>query len=189
MKPQYIDADLHGDGYRFGTIDLTAHGYNTAYKNFDYVRQPIKQSEVEQWQSQGYTHTEYTGVMYDSRNTMPDWVLSLGKAFYGLESHNCGYVLYAMNTGEIMPEHVDHYETYTRVFDVNPEHIVRTLVFLDKWSPGHYFDIGGTTRLPWRPGDFCQWTPHTPHSASNIGTKTRYTLQITGVVHGKGLEV
>ena len=189
MSITYHTQGLYQSGYRFGNIDLDTHGYDTQYRHFDYVRQPIKQSEIDTWQSQGYTHTEYAGVMYDSTNPMPKWVLSLGKAFYGFESDKCGYVLYAMNTGEIMPEHTDHYETYERVFSVNRNNIMRTLVFLDNWSPGHYFDIGGTTRLPWKAGDFAQWTADTPHSASNIGIKTRYTLQITGVLSGKRSEV
>ena len=187
MMPQYTTQGLYEKGYRFGNIDLLAHGYDTQYREFDYVRQPIKQSEIDVWQEQGYTHKQYAGVMYDSTNPMPKWVLSLGKAFYGLDHDKCGYVIYAMNTGEIMPEHIDHYETYERVFDVKRNNIMRTLVFLDNWSPGHYFDIGGTTSMPWVAGDFAQWTANTPHSASNIGIKTRWTLQITGVDSWKAI--
>lgn len=189
MSITYSTQGLYQKGYCYGHVDLATHGYNTEYKDLDYVRQPIKQSEIDAWQKLGYTHSSWSGKMRDSRQNMPDWVLSLGKAFYGLESDKCGYVLYVMNTGEIMPQHVDHYETYSRVFGVNRNNILRTVIFLENWKPGHYFDCGGTTCVPWSAGDFCQWTADTPHSASNIGVESRWTLQITGVLSGRRSEV
>ena len=170
--------------YWQGHVNLEEHGYTTEYQSFDYVRQPIKESEIETWQSQGYTHDNWSGVMYDSTNPMPLWVRSVGKAIYGHLEGDCGYVLYCMKTGEIMPRHIDHYETYSRVFGINRDNIVRTLMFLEDWSPGHYFDIGNSTNMPWHAGDYWQWSADVPHSASNIGIKNRWTLQITGPKEG-----
>ena len=166
--------------YYSGRINLSEVDYDTEYKKYTYTRQPIKESEIETWRSQGYTHDSWSGSMYDSTNPMPKWVHLIGKAIYGSNEASCGYVLYCMKTGEIMPRHTDHYETYSRVFGINRDNIMRTLMFLEDWRPGHYFDIGNSTQMPWYAGDYWCWSADVPHSASNIGTEVRWTLQITG---------
>jgi len=149
------------------------------YKDLSYVRQPITPEEVNSWRDQGYDLVKsFTGVMYDNSNPMPD----LCKRFTGIfnEYDNLTYTFYKMSTLEIMPTHVDHFRTYMKIFDVEYKNVVRILVMLEDWKPGHYLEIDGTGITSWIAGDYFIWDSDVPHAASNIGTEDRYTLQITG---------
>ena len=152
--------------------------------HFPYVKQPIKDSEIDVWKTKGYYHKSFSGGMYDSRNPMPDWVDYVANKI-GLT--NCGYVFYKMDTLDIMPTHIDHFDTYERVFGVTRDNTYRALVFMEDWKPGHYLEFNGEGWTNWSAGDYAIWSADVPHAASNIGVDPRYTLQITGEldVHSK----
>lgn len=162
--------------YTFGSID------NHWPENFDFswTKQPLKDSEIELWDSLNYVVKSYSGSMYDNKNPMPEWVEEIGSNFP--ELHNKTYTIYKMQTCEIMPTHVDHFETYCRIFAVDRIHVKRVLVFLQDWRPGHYFEIAGKGVVNWKKGDWYKWDCDADHAAANIGIEPRYTLQITGHV-------
>jgi len=162
--------------YNFG--HLKSIPWKKDFKSFNYLKQPIKQEEIDNWRNQGYYHQSFSGGMYSSKNPMPNWVENVSNEV-GLKK--CGYVFYKMNTLDIMPIHSDHYETYSKVFDVPFEKVSRAIVFLEKWKSGHYFEIAGNSYCGWKKGDFILWDGSVPHAASNIGLEPRYTLQITGI--------
>ena len=110
------------------------------YLDFSYIKQPIKDSEVKNWREQGYTHSSFTGALYGGKNPMPEWVTEVSEMI-GLK--NCGYTFYRMNTLDIMPPHKDHFETYSKKFNVEVELAHRAIVFLEDWKPGHYFEYNG----------------------------------------------
>ena len=89
-------------------------------------------------------------------------------------------IFYKMETLDIMPTHVDHYNTYCKVFNKERDEVRRAIVFLEDWKPGHYFEVDGRAFVNWKVGEYVLWEPDTPHAASNIGVDPRYTLQITG---------
>ncbi len=150
------------------------------YKNFNYVRQPLMDSEIEEWKRKGYDYVKsFSGSMYDNRNPMPEWVNRFDKIF---DLKNLTYNFYKMSQLEIMPVHVDHFQTYMRIFGVEYKNIRRILIMLDDWKPGHYLEIDGIGVVNWIAGDYFIWDSDVPHAASNIGTEDRYTLQITGTV-------
>jgi hypothetical protein len=147
-------------------------------KKFNYVRQPIMDSEIEEWKTKGYDHVKsFSGSMYDSRNPMPEWVKRFDNIF---NLKNMTYNFYKMQQLEIMPTHVDHFQTYMKLFNVEYENAVRILVMLEDWKPGHYLEVDGVGVVNWVAGDYFMWESDVPHAASNIGTEDRYTLQITG---------
>jgi hypothetical protein len=151
--------------------------WNQAFKDFDYVRQPITGAESDTWREQGYTHETTTGKMYGSIHTMPTYTKEVAKL---INLKNCGFVFYRMDTLDIMPTHIDHYNTYCKVFNKTREEVRRAIVFLEDWKPGHYFELGGECIANYNAGDYVLWSPDVPHAASNIGVDPRYTLQITG---------
>ena len=104
--------------------------WDEGYKYFNYVRQPITGAESDTWREQGYTHETTTGKMYDSRNPMPDYAEQVAQL---LNLKNCGFVFYKMDTLDIMPTHVDHYNTYCKVFNQKHEDVRRAIVFLEDW--------------------------------------------------------
>lgn len=155
--------------------------WDDSFKNFTYVRQPLTNEEELEWRAAGYTNEHFTGLMYDSTNPMPNWCDAIANEI-GLV--RCGFVFYKMPTGVVMPTHVDHFNRYCHVFNVEKKTVWRAIVFLEDWKPGHYFEIEGTPIVNYIKGDYVLWSNDSPHAASNIGLLDRYTLQITGVQHG-----
>jgi hypothetical protein len=151
--------------------------WDDSYKSFVYTKQPIKHSEITEWRSQGYYNSSFSGEMYGHPNSMPEWTQVVSNQI-GLR--DCGYVFYRMKTLDIMPIHVDHFETYCRVFSTSRNLVFRAIVFLEDWKSGHYFEIGSNAITDWRAGEYVIWDSDEPHAASNIGILDRYTLQITG---------
>lgn len=152
--------------------------WNEDFKNLEYEKQPVSNKEIETWRSQGYNHSSFTGMMYGSKNPMPEWVNTVAEQ---LELKNCGFVFYKMQTNDIMPTHVDHFSRYCEIFNVERKNVLRAVIFLEDWKIGHYFDIGGEAIVNYSAGDWIIWSCDEPHFAANIGTEDRYTLQITGV--------
>ena len=147
-------------------------------KKFEYVKQPLMDSELEEWKAKGYDYVKsFSGSMYDNRNPMPEWVNEFNNIF---DLKNMTYNFYKMQQLEIMPTHLDHFQTYMKLFDAKYENVVRVLVMLEDWQPGHYLEIDGVGVVNWVAGDYFMWESDVPHAASNIGTQDRYTLQITG---------
>ena len=153
--------------------------WDDSYKNYNFVKQPISQDEINLWRSQGYDHKSFSGVMYGGKNVMPNWIHKVSDI---LDLKNCGHVIYRMDTNDIMPTHSDHYNTYCKVFDVEYNDVYRAIVFLEDWKPGHYFEIDNTGCTNWKAGDYYLWKGDVVHAASNIGIDPRYTLQITGTI-------
>lgn len=152
--------------------------WDDSFKSLPYVKQPLTQEEIHKWVSDGYDCVKsFSGSMYGNDKAMPTWVSRLDNLF-GLKNQT--YNFYKMSTLEIMPEHVDHYNTYMRIFGARYDSISRILIVLEDWKPGHYLEIQKIGFVNWKAGDFFCWKSDCPHAASNIGTEDRYTLQITG---------
>ena len=150
------------------------------YSDLPFERQPLQQYEIDKWVELGYDHVKsFSGMMYDNRNPMGEWVSKIGNLF---DLADQTYTIYKMQTLEIMPEHVDHFSTYMRLFGAEYKDIRRVLVMLEDWKPGHYLEIDGVGFTNWIAGDWFMWESDVPHAASNIGVEDRYTLQITGTV-------
>jgi hypothetical protein len=150
------------------------------YKKFNYIKQPLMDSEIQEWKNKGYDYVKsFSGSMYDNRNPLPEWVKRFDNIF---NLKNMTYNFYKMSQLEIMPEHVDHFQTYMRLFDAKYENVTRILVMLEDWKPGHYLEIDGVGVVNWVAGDYFMWESNVPHAAANIGIEDRYTLQITGTV-------
>lgn len=150
------------------------------YKNFKYIRSPLDPSSVEDWQKQGYTHKNFNGLLYNGENIIPDWCNIVSQEI-GLTS--CGFSFYKMKTGDIMPRHFDYFKKYCNIFNVKKENVYRSIVFLEDWTQGHYFDINSECIVNYKKGEYILWSHEEEHSAANIGVIDRYTLQITGLLN------
>ena len=146
------------------------------YKNFPYNDPTMPLI----WKTWGYDVTKLTGDMYDMKNPHPEWFdMSVYEKILGWK--HLSWSFYRMRTMTVLPEHVD---TYNRFKILHPEHtkhtIMRAIVFLEKWRPGHVLTLGNKQVEQWNAGDFVTWEDDTPHLAANIGLEDRYTLQLTG---------
>jgi len=160
------------------TIGNITPFWDDSFKNFNYTKKDIDQSEINTWISQGYDYVKsFSGSLYNNQNPLPNWVYELDSKF-GLK--NQVYCFYKMKTLEIMPSHSDKYFKFQELFNVPSNKICRVILMLEDWKPGHYFELDGKGYVNWRKGDYFKWFNDCKHAAANIGIEDRYTLQITG---------
>ena len=156
-----------------GQVDLP--DYNK-YENLNYEKQPAYEDDITEWKRQGYTHTSFTGKMH----VVKEDYIWLNKIAEKIGLSNCGFTFYKMSTGDIMPRHSDHFNTYQKIYNVEKSKVWRAVVVLQDWEPGHYFDIEHRAIVNYKRGEFVLFDAFCEHSAANLGLKDRYTLQITG---------
>jgi hypothetical protein len=84
--------------------------------------------------------------------------------------------------GMILPWHRDNYPTYSKNKGIiEPEGIVRVMVFLEDSAPGHQLWIDNKMRSG-PAGSWFAWQGRTKHMAANLGEVNRYVMQITGIL-------
>ena len=158
--------------------------WNNEYKNLDY-RKEIFNDEymIDEWRENGYDNDieNFSGKMANHYDPLPSWhnkILDWVEEEFQLKDVGCCY--YRMDTNDIIPNHSDAYNLYTKKFNCKQEDVHKILVFLEDWKSGHYFEYEGKPLVEWKAGDYATWVGDTEHFAANIGTEYRYTLQITG---------
>lgn len=157
--------------------------WDETYKNLSFNRFPPTEEDLTTWRKLGYTHNNFTGMLYNDNSKMPNWVYNISKQ---IKLTNCGYTFYKMQTGDIMPMHIDHFTNYCRIFKQEKKNVWRAIVALEDWASGHYFEIENHAITNYKKGEYIIWSHDAVHSAANIGVKNRYTLQITGTLEFNG---
>lgn len=149
--------------------------------NLDYKYFPFKPStQVDTWTQQGFSRLHLNGGLYDMSDPLPECA---NKFFSMFDLDNVGISYYRMLTCDFLPLHKDEFVTYRKKLNlIDPTTIRRTIVFLEDWKSGHYFQIAETAIVNWKAGDWVMWKFDTEHAAGNLGQDPRYTVQITGVV-------
>lgn len=95
------------------------------------------------------------------------------------------FALHRLRPSWIIPEHRDLYRRYRQSHNnIDLNQIIRIIVFLEDWQPGHILQIDRNMISNWLAGNFVSWRGDTPHLAANLGITNRYTLQITGIANG-----
>ena len=90
--------------------------WDESYKNYNYIEKPARIEDINRWKDMGYTHDSFVGKLYDNKNPMPSWVEELP-----FDLKNKGFAFYRMDTLNVMPEHIDHFDTYAKIFNINPK--------------------------------------------------------------------
>lgn len=156
--------------------------WDDEYKRLDYSLEPFNDPvSLARWTIQGYTGP-FTGAMCDMRSLQPSWNERFIRIFEARGYKEIGTSYYRMDTNTVLPVHRDLYTRYIDLFKLQGQEywIYRTIVFLEDWSSGHYFEIDGQAITGWRAGDAVEWRYDVDHMAANLGLLPRYTLQITG---------
>ena len=168
-----------------GYITDTGHidpWWTNQHRFLDYKREAFNNpDDTERWRSMGYTHEHFTGEMYDMKNPEPHW-MQLDRLRKVFDFEQLSWSFYRMSTGVILPEHVDTFSRFKKIHDTTDRVIVRALIMMEDWQPGHYLDLAGKPIVGWKAGDWSVWSETAPHTAANIGATDRYTLQLTGMV-------
>ncbi len=170
------------NNYKFGHLDPW---WDDSFKELPFVYIPINNTSDEtRWRSEGYHSVTLNGATVNMKVLMAD-MPEYTKPFMTLfDWENVGLSYYRQNTLDMFPLHQDFYTTYKKIWNIeDPYDIWRCIVFLEDWKSGHYFEIDGISYLNWKKGDYVYWNYDVPHMAANIGTESRYTMQITGTQH------
>jgi hypothetical protein len=88
--------------------------------------------------------------------------------------------LHVQRPGQVWNLHLDKLEKWN---PENPSQVMRVMIALNDYEPGHFFSYGNYLHTGWRAGDVhtFDWQ-NIPHSTANAGHGPRITLQMTGVV-------
>lgn len=91
--------------------------------------------------------------------------------------------LHVQHPGQVWNLHLDKLEKWN---PEDPSKIMRVMIALNDYEPGHFFSYGNYIHTGWRAGDVhtFDWQ-NVPHSTANAGHGPRITLQMTGVVTDK----
>ena len=88
--------------------------------------------------------------------------------------------LHVQRPGQMWNLHLDKLEKWN---PADPSQVMRIMIALNDWEPGHFFSYGNYTHTGWRAGDVTTFDwQNIPHSTANAGHGPRITLQMTGVV-------
>jgi hypothetical protein len=152
------------------------------FKSLDYQYTPIKNTwDEERWISEGYVNVTLNGALYAMPNDMPDWALDFQTLHPGWSDVSIGF--FRMDILNLFPLHRDHFIRYQEVNQItDPSTVWRSIVFLEDWKSGHYFEIESVPIMSWRAGDWVSWNYDVEHFAGNFGVDPRYTMQITGTM-------
>lgn len=55
---------------------------------------------------------------------------------------------------------------------------VTTLIFLEDWQPGNYFELDGHPFVGWKSGTFVAWATQLAKIDANLGRARRYNLEL-----------
>jgi hypothetical protein len=82
--------------------------------------------------------------------------------------------------GQVWTRHIDKLQKWA---PQDPDSIMRVMIQLTDWQPGHFWNYGNYTHQGWRAGDVTTFDwQNVPHSTANAGHVPRVTFQITGVI-------
>ena len=105
------------------------------------------------------------------------------KILDGLGMDNSKMRLHVQNPGQVWNLHLDKLEKWN---PEDPNKVMRIMIALNDWEPGHFFSYGNYIYSGWRAGDVTTFDwQNIPHSTANAGHNPRITLQITGVITDK----
>lgn len=82
--------------------------------------------------------------------------------------------------GQVWTMHIDKLQKWA---PEDPTSVMRVMIQLTDWQPGHFWNYGNYTHQGWQAGDVTTFNwQNVPHSTANAGHVPRVTFQITGVV-------
>jgi len=115
---------------------------------------------------------------------IPDNLLKIAQKFY-LDDMMCR--IHVQYPGQVWNLHLDKLEKWC---PNDPNRVIRIMLQLTDWEPGHFWAYGNYVFAGWQAGDLTTFDwQNVPHCTANAGHNPRVTLQITGVKTDKTSEL
>lgn len=175
---------------------------NIIYDFKNDVKEIIQTAKPSTWRTRGENpnvrpESEYQAEEYDLEQTGygKDYVISnltyqitptLTKISDLFGFNNCTNRLHVQMPGQVWNLHIDKLNKYNPDY---PESIMRVMIQLTDWEPGHFWSYGNYMHKQWRAGEVTTFDwQNIPHSTANAGHNPRVTFQITGVITERTIE-
>lgn len=163
--------------------NTTGHAPGDArYKPFNPIGPDMKEAHYEQ-EKEFFDTTDISYEEYEIINKSDNIGPTLTKMVnaFKLEAP-WSYTFHVQFTGQVFPYHIDFFHRRNKFADVDQTKLVRFMVMLTDWEPGHMFGYGNYQYTGWKAGDFSTLLhAHTPHYSANAAYNPRCMLLITGM--------
>lgn len=154
----------------------------TEFYKLDYFLTTHKDYDlVNEYESFGHDKSHITLYNYQEPSPMPTFLYDYVKPKFNF-LNNVTVAVNLFKPGRYFPVHSDPLETYTGIYDVKIEKIVRYILMLEDSSPGQIIQIEDDCFGKWQAGDCFGWEGPQPHAFYNFSMRDRYAIQVTGSV-------
>ena len=100
---------------------------------------------------------------------------------FGLD--DCMERIHIQMPGEAWTMHIDKLQKWA---PEEPWRVMRIMIALNDWEPGHFWSYGNYQHQQWRAGDVTTFDwQNIPHCTANAGHNPRVTFQLTGIITEK----
>ena len=150
--------------------------WRTRGKNSDRPAEEYDQEEYD-LEQQGYGKDYIVSdITYDVPETFDKIAVWFGLADSKMRLH-------VQHPGQVWNLHLDKLQKWNLQ---DPSQVMRIMIALTDWQPGHFWSYGNYVHSQWRAGDVTTFDwQNIPHSTANAGHTPRITLQMTGVITEK----
>lgn len=126
--------------------------------------------------SKSYASRDPKYVINNMTYKIPKILQKVGDSF-GLESTESR--VHVQLPGQVWNLHIDKLQKWVKD---KPQDVMRFIIHLSDWEPGHFWNYGNYSHSHWRYGDVhtFDWQ-QVPHCTANAGLYPRLTLQVTGL--------
>ena len=146
---------------------------------------PSKPSRPEEELSAEEYDLERAGYDKDTKVTNLNWAIpdNLQQISDAFGLYDPMTRIHVQHPGQVWNLHLDKLEKWNRE---DPATVVRFMIQLTDWQPGHFWSYGNYLFTGWSAGDVTTFDwQNVPHSTANAGHAPRVTLQVTGVKTAK----
>jgi len=150
--------------------------------NSEYAKSPMIKQEEHDLEKAGMnpTHTLFRV------NDLSEFPTKLKKIAEIFQLEELKAKIHVQFPGELLTTHIDKLNTLK---NVKKENIIRIMIALKDWVPGHFYQYGNFPYIQWRKGDAHTFAwEHVPHMTANASLEPRPIMNLIGGITEKTRE-